>query len=102
MISPPEKPQRWDIISSVSEEQSTPQPSSRRSLSSWGLGVAFTAKNSRKPGFQAKAALTRRAFSRMPFSSYRWKGVGKLWQSCSSCALVTKGFFTVSSPLMWA
>ena len=34
-----------------------------------GVGVAFTAMYSRKPGFQAKAAFSRRAFSRMPFSS---------------------------------
>ena len=34
-----------------------------------GVGVAFTAKNSLKPGFQAKACRSVRAFSRIPFSS---------------------------------
>ena len=47
MISSPAKPQRSDIISSVREEQSVPQPSSFRIFKIWGLGVAFTAKNSR-------------------------------------------------------
>ena len=46
MISPPWKPQRSDIISSHREEQSTPQPSSFKIFKIWGLGVAFTAKNS--------------------------------------------------------
>ena len=46
MISPPRKPQRSDIISSHREEQSTPQPSSRRIFRIWGFGVAFTAKYS--------------------------------------------------------
>ena len=40
------EPQRWDIISSHREEQSTPQPSSFKIFRIWGLGVAFTAKNS--------------------------------------------------------
>ena len=69
MISLPEKPHRSAIISSVREEQSTPQPSSRRSLSMPGVGVAFTAKYSLNPGFHAKAAFNARAFSRMPRSS---------------------------------
>ena len=56
MISPPVNPQRSESISSVREEQSTPQPSSRRSFKMAGVGVALTAKYSRKPGFQAKAA----------------------------------------------
>ena len=46
MISLPVKPQRSDIISSVREEQSVPQPSSRRIFKMVGLGVAFTAKYS--------------------------------------------------------
>ena len=68
MISLPANPHRWAIISSVREEQSTPQPSSRSSLSMPGVGVAFTAKYSLNPGFQAKAAFSLRAFSRMPRS----------------------------------
>ena len=48
IISPP-KPQRSLIMSSVSEEQSTPQPSSFRIFRMRGVGVAFTAKYSRKP-----------------------------------------------------
>ena len=52
-----------------SEEQSTPQPSSFRICRMMGLGSALTAKYSRKPLFQLKALLMRRAFSRMPFSS---------------------------------
>ena len=93
MISLPEKPQRSAIISSVREEQSTPQPSSFSSFRIWGLGVAFTAKCSRKPAFQLKALCRRRAFSRMPFSSYRWKGVGYCLTSSFSWSRVTKGFF---------
>ena len=69
MISLPVKPQRWDIISSVREAQSVPQPSSRRIFRMAGVGVALTAKYSLKPGFQEKACITFRAFSRMPFSS---------------------------------
>ena len=69
MISLPEKPHFSLIISSVREEQSVPQPSSRRIFRMEGLGVAFTAKYSLKPGFQEKAFCTSRAFSRMPFSS---------------------------------
>ena len=61
MISPPVNPQRSESISSVREEQSTPQPSSRRSFKMAGVGVALTAKYSRKPGFQAKAACSFRA-----------------------------------------
>ena len=58
-----------DIISSVREEQSTPQPSSCKIFSRKGLGVALTAKYSLYPLFHEKAFCTRRAFSRMPFSS---------------------------------
>ena len=46
MMSSPWNPHRSDIISSHREEQSTPQPSSFRIFRIWGLGVAFTAKNS--------------------------------------------------------
>ena len=69
MISRPRKPQRSASISSVRLEQSAPQPSARSVFRMVGLGVALTAKYSRNPGFQEKAALSRRAFSRMPFSS---------------------------------
>ena len=46
MISGPEKPQASDIISSVREEQSVPQPSSFKICRIKGLGVALTAKYS--------------------------------------------------------
>ena len=69
IISSPEKPQASLIMSSVSEEQSTPQPYSLRIFNKKGFGVALTAKYSRKPLFQAKASRTRAAFSRMPLSS---------------------------------
>ena len=44
-----------DIISSVSDEQSVPQPSSLRILSIVGFGVAFTAKYSLNPLFHENA-----------------------------------------------
>ena len=69
MISGPEKPQASDIISSVMEEQSVPQPHSFNSFSINGFGVAFTAKYSLNPLFQANACLSFMAFSRIPFSS---------------------------------
>ena len=69
MISSPAKPTASLSISSVREEQSTPQPSSRRICRMAGLGSALTAKYSLKPLFQLNAWLMRRAFSRMPFSS---------------------------------
>ena len=69
MISSPAKPTRSLIISSVSDEQSTPQPSLFRISSITGFGVALTAKYSRKPLFHAKAAFRARARSRMPRSS---------------------------------
>ena len=69
MISWPEKPHRCAIISSVREEQSTPQPSCFRIFRMPGVGVALTAKYSLKPGFQPKAAFRARAVARMPFSS---------------------------------
>ena len=56
-------------ISSVLEEQSQPQPYSLKISIRYGLGVAFTAKYSRKPGFHANASFTACAFSRIPFSS---------------------------------
>ena len=71
MMSLPEKPHASDIISSVSEEQSTPQPSSCKIFKMNGFGVAFTAKYSLKPLFHANAFWRLRARSRMPFSSYR-------------------------------
>ena len=71
MISSPEKPQASDSISSVMEEQSVPQPHSFKSCKINGLGVAFTAKYSLNPLFQANACFSFIAFSRIPFSSYR-------------------------------
>ena len=71
MISLPPKPQRSDIISSVSEEQSVPQPSSFKIFKIVGLGVAFTAKYSLNPLFQENALFKFRAVSRIPFSSYK-------------------------------
>ena len=66
MMSEPEKPHALDIISSVMEEQSHPQPYSCRILIRNGFGVAFTAKNSLKPLFHAKASFNACAFSRIP------------------------------------
>ena len=71
MISRPLKSQASDIISSVMEEQSVPQPSSFKIFKIYGFGVAFTAKYSLNPLFHEKAAFTLRAFSRIPFSSYK-------------------------------
>ncbi len=45
----------WLSINSVMEEQSVPQPYSRRISIRKGLGVAFTAKNSRYPGAEEGA-----------------------------------------------
>ena len=69
MISWPAKPDAPLSISSVSEEQSTPQPSSCKIFKINGFGVAFTAKYSLKPGFHANAAFSARAVRRMPASS---------------------------------
>ena len=69
MISPFLQPTALAIISSVSEEQSQPQPYSCRILIRYGFGVAFTAKNSLNPLFHAKASFRAFAFSRIPFSS---------------------------------
>ena len=69
MIPSPLYPMASAIISSVSEEQSTPQPSSFKMLMINGFGVAFTAKYSRKPGFQENASCNFFAFLRIPFSS---------------------------------
>ena len=55
MISSPLNPILSDIISSVSDEQSVPQPSSLRILSIVGFGVAFTAKYSLNPLFHENA-----------------------------------------------
>ena len=71
MISPPEKPQASASVSSVAEEQSSPQPSSFRIRRIAGFGSALTAKYSRKSGHQAKALFSSRARPRIPASSYR-------------------------------
>jgi len=63
-------PSASESINSVKEEQSTPQPSSCRIFKINGFGVAFTAKYSLNPLFQANAAFNLLAFSRIPFSSY--------------------------------
>ena len=63
----PENPQALDIISSVKEEQSVPQPYSCKIFKINGLGVAFTAKYSLYPLFQENACFNRLTFSRMPF-----------------------------------
>lgn len=49
MISSPVNPSLSDIISSVSDEQSVPHPSSFKIRRIVGFGVAFTAKNSLNP-----------------------------------------------------
>ena len=69
MTPSPLTPTRSESISSAALEQSMPQPSSAKIFRIAGVGVAFTAKYSRNPGFQAKAALRRRALARMPASS---------------------------------
>ena len=69
MISCPENPQASDIISSVWEEQSVPQPISFKIFKINGFGVALTAKYSLNPGFHANASFSFLAFSRIPFSS---------------------------------
>jgi len=95
MISPPVNPTTSDIINSVRDEQSTPQPSSLTMRRIEGFGVAFTAKYSRNPGFHENARCNRRRFSLMPFSSYRWNGVGYSSVIFSSCSRVTNVFFMV-------
>lgn len=82
------------IISSVSEEQSTPHPSFFKISITNGFGVAFTAKYSLNPLFQENARIRRSPFSRIPFSSYRWNGVGYVFLISSSCSRVTNGFFS--------
>ena len=47
MMFSPVMPHRSEIINSVMEEQSQPQPSSCSSFSRAGVGAAFTAKYSR-------------------------------------------------------
>ena len=76
IISSPLNPTLSLIMSSVSDEQSTPQPSCFRISSMTGFGVALTAKYSLNPLFHAKAVFSARALSRIPFSSYMWNGVG--------------------------
>ena len=58
IISLPLNPSDSDNISSVSEEQSTPHPSSCSIFKINGLGVAFTAKYSLNPLFHENAFLT--------------------------------------------
>jgi hypothetical protein len=58
-----------------------------------GLGSALTAKYSRKPLFHEKASFTERALSLMPFSSYKWKGVGYVLTISFICSSVTNVFF---------
>ena len=69
IISSPLAPIASQSISSVSEEQSQPQPYSRKMSTKNGFGVALIAKYSRNPGFQENASFTLFAFSRIPFSS---------------------------------
>ena len=69
MISSPFMPSFSQSMSSVSEEQSMPQPSALSSSMTAGVGVALTAKYSLYPAFQANAAFTRRAFSMIPRAS---------------------------------
>ena len=69
MISSFLKPNLSAIISSVADEQSTPQPASFNFLIINGFGVAFTAKYSLNPLFHEKASFTFLAFSINPFSS---------------------------------
>ena len=69
MIRWPLMPEPFARRISGMEEQSAPQfisPSTRRTA---GVGSAFTAKYSRKPGFHEKASLTVRTVSRIPASS---------------------------------
>ena len=94
IISLPLKPQASLIISSVREEQSVPQPSSFRICRIFGVGVALTAKYSRNPLFQENASYSLRAFSRIPFSSYKCSGVGYSFTIASACSLVINGFFS--------
>lgn len=56
IMSPFLHPIALESISSVMDEQSHPQPYSCRILIRNGFGVAFTAKNSLKPLFHAKAS----------------------------------------------
>ena len=71
IISSPEKPQAFARISSVAEEQSSPQPSSFRIRRIAGFGSALTAKYSLKSRHQANALFSSRARLRIPASSYR-------------------------------
>ena len=95
MISLPSNPQRSDIISSVKDEQSVPHPSSFKIFKIVGFGVAFTAKYSLNPLFHENAFFKRSAFARIPFSSYRWYGVGYFFTISSNCSFVTNGTFAM-------
>ena len=69
MIPSPRMPQRTLISTSGALAQSVPQPREESRRNIVGLGVAFTAKYSRKPGFHAKARFSRSAQRRIPASS---------------------------------
>ncbi len=69
MRSSPAAPMRRPSTSSGAELQSKPKPISRMIASIRGLGRAFTAKYSRKPGTAAKAAFRRSPVARIPASS---------------------------------
>ena len=71
ITSSPPKPQAFASISSVADEQSSPQPSSFRIRRMVGFGSAFTAKYSRKSLHQLNASFSARALFRSPVSSYR-------------------------------
>ena len=69
MMSSPLLPTASASTSSAMDEQSLPNPSSRRIAIRYGLGAALTAKYSWKPLFQANAAFSSRAWARMAASS---------------------------------
>ena len=65
----PLTPHASAITSSVEVAQSQPQPMSARRRSIAGVGVAFTAKYSRKPWFQENASRSARTRDRIVRSS---------------------------------
>ena len=69
MIRSPDRPSASAISSSHALEQSTPQPYSARIEMIAGLGVALTAKYSRKLGAHENALVRASAVLRMPASS---------------------------------